>query len=81
MRAIAKLVAAGLGALSAAQPARAQTDDVAAFYKGRTLSLVIGHEAGTGYDLYGRLLTRHIGRFYAAPKAVVDRAKAASRAP
>jgi tripartite-type tricarboxylate transporter receptor subunit TctC len=32
------------------------------FYRNRTLTLVVGHEAGTGYDLYGRTLARHIGR-------------------
>src|SRR5262249_11358843 len=32
------------------------------FYKGKTLSVVVGHEAGTGYDFFGRTLARHIGR-------------------
>jgi tripartite-type tricarboxylate transporter receptor subunit TctC len=38
-------------------------DDVKRFYAGRKLSVVIGHEAGTGFDLYGRALARHFGRF------------------
>ena len=38
-------------------------DDVERFYTGRKLSVVIGHEAGTGFDLYGRALARHLGRF------------------
>jgi len=38
-------------------------DDVERFYAGRKLSVVIGHEAGTGFDLYGRALARHLGRF------------------
>src|SRR6202162_5643285 len=32
------------------------------FYKGKTISLIIGYSVGGGYDLYGRLLARHIGR-------------------
>src|SRR5579859_2608545 len=28
----------------------------------RTVTLVVGHEPGTGYDLYGRTLARHLGR-------------------
>src|SRR5262245_37183577 len=32
------------------------------FYQGKTLSVVVGHEAGTGYDFFGRTLARHIGR-------------------
>ncbi len=38
-------------------------DDVERFYAGRKLSVVIGHEAGTGFDLYGRALARHLGRY------------------
>lgn len=40
-------------------PARAQ--DVAGFYRGKTISLVIGYGPGGGYDLYARLLGRFIG--------------------
>jgi tripartite-type tricarboxylate transporter receptor subunit TctC len=32
------------------------------FYKGKTITLVIANAAGGGYDLYGRLLARHLGR-------------------
>lgn len=39
-------------------------DDVAAFYKGKQISLIIGYAAGGGYDVYarlaGRYMTRHI---------------------
>lgn len=54
---------------AAASPANA--DPVADFYKGRTLALVIAHEAGTGYDLYGRALARHIGRHVPGEPQVV----------
>jgi tripartite-type tricarboxylate transporter receptor subunit TctC len=52
------LVAAALAA--AATPAR--SDAVEDFYRGRTVSLVIGYSVGSGYDLYARLLARFIGR-------------------
>jgi len=42
---------------------QSSADDVERFYAGRKLSVVIGHEAGTGFDLYGRALARHLGRF------------------
>src|SRR5262249_4165122 len=45
----------------AAQSAAAQ--EVERFYAGRKLSVVIGHEVGSGFDLYGRALARHMGRF------------------
>ena len=43
-----------------AQPAAA-ADDVAGFYKGRTVTLDIGYSAGGGYDIYARVLARHLG--------------------
>jgi tripartite-type tricarboxylate transporter receptor subunit TctC len=46
-------------AVAAATPASAQ-DDVAAFYKGKQLRLVVGSAVGGGYDLYSRALARHI---------------------
>jgi tripartite-type tricarboxylate transporter receptor subunit TctC len=49
-----------LGTMLAAQPVAA--DAVTDFYKDRTLSLVVGHEVGTGFDTYARVLARHIGR-------------------
>jgi tripartite-type tricarboxylate transporter receptor subunit TctC len=40
-------------------PAAAQ-DDVAAFFKGKTLRLVVGIGVGSGYDINARLLARHM---------------------
>jgi tripartite-type tricarboxylate transporter receptor subunit TctC len=37
-------------------------EDAGRFYKGRTVSIVIGHEVGTGFDIYGRVLARHLSR-------------------
>src|SRR5271157_4267282 len=31
------------------------------FYKGRTVELYVGYSVGGGYDLYARVLARHIG--------------------
>jgi tripartite-type tricarboxylate transporter receptor subunit TctC len=47
-------------AVALASPAHAQS--VEDFYKGKTVNLIIGYSVGGGYDLYGRLLARHIGR-------------------
>jgi tripartite-type tricarboxylate transporter receptor subunit TctC len=43
---------------AAAAPATAQ--DVAAFYAGKTIRLVVGVDVGSGYDVNARLLARHI---------------------
>jgi tripartite-type tricarboxylate transporter receptor subunit TctC len=51
------LIATTLACLAA--PASA--DDVADFYRGKRLTLIIGYGTGGGYDLYARLLGRFIG--------------------
>ena len=40
----------------------AQADALADFYRGKQLTLIVGYGPGGGYDLYGRLVARHIGR-------------------
>src|SRR5580704_8000401 len=40
----------------------AQADQVADFYRGKTLSLIIGTSSGNDYDFRARLLARHLGR-------------------
>jgi tripartite-type tricarboxylate transporter receptor subunit TctC len=42
-----------------AMPARAQ-DDVSAFYRGKQLRMIVGSAAGGGYDLFARIVARHI---------------------
>ncbi len=46
--------------LVGASSALAQQDDVAAFFKGKTLRLVVGIGVGSGYDINARLLARHM---------------------
>jgi tripartite-type tricarboxylate transporter receptor subunit TctC len=48
--------------LAAAMPASAQ-EDVAAFYKGKTVRLVVGVGVGSGYDINARLLARHMTKY------------------
>lgn len=40
-----------------------ENDAVADFYKDKTVSVVIRSTAGGGYDFYGRLIARHIGKY------------------
>ena len=55
-----EVVAASLALLFVASPLRAEP--VADFYAGKSINLSIGYSAGGGYDLYARLLARHLGR-------------------
>jgi tripartite-type tricarboxylate transporter receptor subunit TctC len=54
------VVATALLAAAMTQPARAA--GVGEFYKGKNISLIIGYSVGGGYDLYGRLLARHMAK-------------------
>jgi tripartite-type tricarboxylate transporter receptor subunit TctC len=58
-------------ALLAATPAAAE--DIADFYKGKTVTIVVGHEPGTGFDVYARVLHRHLRRHISGnPNVVVQ---------
>jgi len=60
---------AAAAALTLASTAHA--DPVADFYRGRTVTILVGFTAGGGYDLYARLLGRHLGRHIPGNPAVV----------
>jgi tripartite-type tricarboxylate transporter receptor subunit TctC len=65
-----RLAIACLGlAASAVSPASAQS--VEEFYKGKTITLSIGFDTGGGYDIYGRLLSRHMGKHIPGRPAII----------
>ncbi len=54
-----------------AMPAKAQ--DVATFYKGKTINVLVGVSAGGEYDLLARLASRHLGKHIpGTPRIVVQ---------
>ncbi len=52
-----------------AQPVAA--DEAAEFYKGKTVTIVVGHEVGTGFDIFARVLQRHLRRHIPGNPGVV----------
>jgi tripartite-type tricarboxylate transporter receptor subunit TctC len=62
-------VMAALATIFCVQAAAA--DDTAQFYAGRTVSVVVGHEVGTGFDIYARVLARHLDRHIPGNPTVV----------
>lgn len=68
--ALAALVAAGLSTGGASS---SHARDVEAFYKGKTLELIVGYGPGGGYDVYARHLARHIVRFVPGRPSIVVR--------
>jgi tripartite-type tricarboxylate transporter receptor subunit TctC len=49
----------------------ARADQVADFYHGKTLNLIIGTSTGNDYDFRARLLARHLGRHIPGEPAIV----------
>jgi tripartite-type tricarboxylate transporter receptor subunit TctC len=61
-----KVCFAALIAISIVLSARAlavQSGEVENFYKGHSISMIIGFGVGGGYDLYGRLISRFMGKY------------------
>jgi tripartite-type tricarboxylate transporter receptor subunit TctC len=60
MRSLSRLLIISVVLLASPSLASAQTP--ADFYKSKNVELYIGYSPGGGYDVYARLLARHIGR-------------------
>jgi tripartite-type tricarboxylate transporter receptor subunit TctC len=62
---------AAFGVALALAPISAEAAGVEDFYKGKTVSLIIGYSAGGGYDLYGRLVARYISKYIPGRPTIV----------
>jgi tripartite-type tricarboxylate transporter receptor subunit TctC len=58
-----------IGAVCGARPCAA--DEIGDFYAGKTITMLVGYEAGGGYDLYARLAAQFLGRFLPGQPAVI----------
>jgi len=56
--------------LGAVAPAAAQ-DDVAAFYKGKVVRLILGVGVGSGYDINARVLARYLPKYIPGNPSVI----------
>ena len=57
-----------VAALSAASAVEARADD---FYRGKTLTIVVGFTPGGGFDVYARVLARFMGRHISGNPSVI----------
>jgi tripartite-type tricarboxylate transporter receptor subunit TctC len=64
-----RLVAAATLVLALSSGAQAQS--APEFYKGRQLTLVVGHEVGNDYDVGARLLAKHLSKQLPGQPAIV----------
>jgi tripartite-type tricarboxylate transporter receptor subunit TctC len=66
--ALAACLAVALPCVLASQ---GRADEVEDFYKGQSVKVVIGHSAGGGYDLYARLLSKHLRKHIPGQPTIV----------
>jgi tripartite-type tricarboxylate transporter receptor subunit TctC len=52
-----------LGLLTSAHDVSSQEQSVADFYRGKRITLIVGYEPGSAYDVSARVLSRHLGRY------------------
>lgn len=71
---VTRILCAGVALCAAAAlPSIASAQNAADFYKGKTLSINIGFPPGGGYDTYGRVLARHLGKHIPGEPNVVPK--------
>src|ERR1700692_2692539 len=73
MKAILARTGAAVAMLAALPAAMAFAQSPADFYNGRSVDLQIGYSAGGGYDLYARMIARHLGQHIPGNPTVVPR--------
>lgn len=64
-------LASAAAALSMLGAHSASSDPVAEFYKGKTFTILVGQEPGTGFDIYSRALARHFSRHVPGNPSVI----------
>src|SRR5689334_10872403 len=68
-RSVCAALAIAALSMGVARPATAQ--DTAAFYRGKTVRIVVGFSAGGGYDIYARVLAKYFARHIPGQPTVI----------
>ena len=71
MRSAFVVCGVAISAIAAVPTARAQSP--AEFYKGRNVDLYIGYSVGGAYDIYARVLARHLGKHIPGNPTIVPK--------
>src|ERR1041385_2212763 len=71
--ALVVLIARSADTWGTASTSTDREDDVAAFYAGKTVRIIVGYPPGGGYDAYSRVIGRHLGKHIpGSPTVVID---------
>ena len=61
----------GLLAFPAMLPQPAAAESAADFYRGKTVTLIVGYSVGGGYDTYARILAHHMAKHIPGTPTIV----------
>jgi tripartite-type tricarboxylate transporter receptor subunit TctC len=65
------ILASGASLALTLQPALAQDADAARFFKDKTITIAVGSSPGGGLDVFGRLVSRHLGKHIPGHPSVI----------
>jgi len=65
--------ATAIAAIACATLAPAKADEVAAFYAGKSIELIIGYPPAGSNDIYGRIVAQHLGKYIPGTPAIIVR--------
>jgi tripartite-type tricarboxylate transporter receptor subunit TctC len=68
-----RVAIATMAAFAAFAGSAAKAQSAAEFYRGKSIDLDIGYSVGGGYDLYARLLARHLGQHIPGNPTIVPK--------
>src|SRR5207253_3876458 len=61
--ALRNALSAIVGLIASLAVSQAVAQDVAAFYKGKRINLIVSYGTGGGYDVYARVLARYMSKY------------------
>ena len=73
MQTLKSIPSIAVALLALLAPSAGRTQSPAEFYKGKTIELAIGTSVGGGYDAYGRMLARSMGKYIPGNPTIVPR--------
>ena len=68
-----RVLAMGLAIAGLLQPSNGLAQSPEQFFSGKTITLYIANSVGGGYDLYGRLLARHMSKYISGKPAIIPK--------
>src|SRR5437870_10894377 len=71
MRFVRTALGLAMAIAASAEAGGARAQPVADFFRGKTVTMLIGYTSGGGYDIYARVLSRHLGRHIPGGPSIV----------